>query len=66
MSELVITYCDFCNKSQSNNSDGRGYSYHCEETTIHEFDWKRMPDGKVMCVECQDEVVVRRDPLASE
>ena len=54
--EILICFCDFCNPHQSTHGrDGRGYLMCPEEVAASDFDWKRMPDGKIMCTECQDE-----------
>ncbi len=56
MSELTVCFCDFCNTTKSlHPRDGRGFSEWSEEHSIAELGWKRTSDGKIMCVECQDE-----------
>jgi hypothetical protein len=54
--ELKVTCCDFCNPNGDlHPRDGRGLAVYAEVVAVSEMDWKRMPDGKVMCIECQEE-----------
>ena len=56
MSERIVTFCDFCNGHQSTNNLGRGVAEVSEEEAIQFFDWYRTKDGKIMCIQCMDEM----------
>ena len=55
MSEIIVTFCDFCNGHQSTNNLGRGVAEVSEEEAIQFFDWYRTKDDKIMCTQCRDE-----------
>ncbi len=67
MSEILICFCDFCNPSMlTSTRNGRGYMERSEEDVIRYFGWKRMPNGKAMCEECQDEVEKTKSVVRSK
>ena len=54
MTELVITFCDYCNRNLDIiDRKGQGYIQRTEEEAIADFGWKRTADG-VKCQECQE------------
>lgn len=59
MSEIVTTFCDFCNEFQQRNPDGRGYTDCPTKIAVKECWWvrRKLPDGTmgIMCPDCQDE-----------
>ncbi len=55
MSEIYrgyVCFCDFCNP-QMNFNLGRGFCECSAAQAIVDFSWKRIPHGRLMCVECQ-------------
>ena len=57
MSEKIIVCCDRCNEEQSSHPiNGRGVVEACsEQDAIDFFEWKRLSDGKIICINCQDD-----------
>lgn len=56
MSEMTFTACDFCNPDRNiHGNSGRGYAVGSTESVVENLDWKAMSDGKVMCIECQED-----------
>jgi len=56
MSERIVTFCDFCNEHQSTGNSGRGVVEAPEQDAIELFGWYRTEDGKIMCIQCMDEM----------
>ena len=54
MTEVISTFCDYCNANQDRRSDGRGYADMLETTLVEEFGWLQTDKG-IMCPDCQDE-----------
>ena len=55
MSEKIVTFCDYCNDYQSTNNS-RGVVEVSEKEAIELFDWYMTKDGKIMCIQCMDEM----------
>ena len=57
MSEKVIICCDRCNEDQNSHSyQGRGIvETASEQDAIDYFEWSRLPNGEIICIDCQDE-----------
>lgn len=56
MTEIVSTFCDFCNKQQQKKA--RGYlEFADHESAQKEFDWVEVNDFcEIMCTECQNDL----------
>mgnify|MGYP001608388046 FL=1 len=59
MSELIITCCDICNTNQS--TSGAGYIICPEDVAIEHFDWVKLSDGKITCIDCQEDMQDGKD-----
>ena len=58
MAEMLVSFCDYCNPRMSINlPDWQGFIAHSEEGAIGGFGWTRTADGRIMCTECQDEMI---------
>jgi hypothetical protein len=56
MAEVTFTFCDFCNPNRLLTDNGRGYLEAADTSdALLDFDWIRIGDDKICCVECQDE-----------
>lgn len=63
MGEVIFTFCDVCNTEENmspfKSEPGRGYVKSNRETAVKNFDWKELRDGRISCIECQDEARIR-------